>query len=167
MPSQTSKHWKPETRLDSLGLPFIDVVLTERFLLPPTLLKRAGEETPETLGDVERLTGMPFVEVLAVLNECIQISQDLWLAVDNLDQAANEEGTIILDMRPDVSFETEPLHPSARIFHMHNPSALLPHLRSCAKVLVLSHSESHAWSAAMSLRKMSISAFLPRKTNPS
>jgi hypothetical protein len=167
MHDNPSKYWTPQTRLDSLGLPYLDVVLTERFLLPPDLLKRAGEEVPETIGDLERLTGMLWIDVCQVLNECLEVGENIWLEVEELNLIASETGTMILDMRPDVSYETEPLHPSAKVFHMHNPSALIPLLRTLSRVLVISDSESHAWSAAMSLRKMNIPAYLPRKTSQS
>jgi hypothetical protein len=148
--------------LDTLGFEFLDVILKERFLLPPAELKKIGENVPATLGEVSRLSGMPYEEIYNVLDECLDLGRDIWTDIKDLGEAAGVEGTIIVDMRPDVSFESEPLHESARLFHMQNPSTLLPFLRTCRRVLVISNSEDHAWSAAMALRKMSINAFLPR-----
>lgn len=162
MSKTKNQTWGPETRLDSLGLPFLDVVLTERFLLPPSQLTQMGEEVPNTLGDVARISGMPHDEICCIINECIEIGRDIWIEVQDLAIEASTEGTIVVDMRPNVSFETEPLHESARLFHMQSPATLLPFLRTCKRVLVISHSDGHAWSAAMALRKMSVRAFLPK-----
>jgi hypothetical protein len=149
-----------ETKLEHLGLPFIDVLLTERFLLPPDLLRRAGEEVPTTVGDLERLSGMPIQDIFAIIDECKELSLDLWLSTADLETIDNKEGTVILDMRPHVTFETDPLHPSARLFHLQNPGTLLPFLKTCTQVIVLSSTAEHAWSAAISLRKMGINALL-------
>lgn len=163
MKQKNAKLWSPDTRLDSLGLPFLDVVLGERFLLPTKMLEQIGEKTPETIGDIERLAGMPVEEICEVLRECIELNRDIWIDAHDLEQEAQVEGTVILDMRPDVSYESDPLHPSARLFHLHNPTSFLPFLRTCQRVIVVSHGDDHAWSAAMSLRKMAVPAFLPRK----
>lgn len=164
MPRKHIPSWTPETRLDETGIPYMDVVLTERFLLPPAALLKIGESVPVTIAELVALSGMPLPEVLSILSECAEVGQDIWLEINDLAEAAGQEGTIILDMRPDIEIDTEPLHESARLFHAQSPQTLLPYLRSLKRVLVLSHSDEHAWSATMSLRKMSIAAWMPRLT---
>ncbi len=151
-----------DTRLDATGLVYIDVILTERFLLPPESLLKIGEKVPTTIGEVSELTGRSHEDICEVIEECLEIGRDIWLDVTDLTAAAGEDGTVLVDMRPGVTIETEPLHESARLFHAQNPRVILPFLRSLKRVLVISHSDDHAWSAAMSLRKMGVKAFLPR-----
>jgi hypothetical protein len=81
--------------------------------------------------------------------------------ISDLSAETRKEGVILLDMRPGVTIESEPLHPDARLFHAHNPQTFLPFLRTVNQVFVISHSDAHAWSAAMSLKKMGIAAFIP------
>ncbi len=148
------------TKLSSTGLEFVDVVLTERFLLPPVALRKMGESVPETLADVAVMSGMDLDNVIEVVRECLALSQDLYFEMGDLQTLVEQDGAMILDMRPEVTFETEPLHPAAKIFHMQNPAQMLPFLRSLNQVIVLSEPASHAWSAALALRKMQIKAFL-------
>ncbi len=150
------------TRLDATGLPYIDIVLTERFLLPPDALLKIGEKIPNTIGDVVELSGMPLQHVCDVIQECLTIGSHMFLDVANLTTAAQEEGTIVIDMSPCLDSDTLPLHDAARLFHAQNPQQLLPFLRTMDRVLVISNTEAHAWSAAMSLRKMDIKAWLPK-----
>ncbi len=150
----------PDTNLSETGLEFVDVVLTERFLLPPAALRKMGEPVPETLAEIAAMSGLDLAQVVAVVEECLELSQDLYFEAEQLEIAAQLEGTVIVDMRPDISIETEPLHPSARLFHAQSPAHILPFLRSMNRVIVLSDPQSHAWSAALALRKMSIKAFL-------
>ena len=154
--------WTHDTRLDAIGIPYIDVVLTERFLLPPEALVKIGEKVPTTIGEIAELSGMPLQEISAVLEECLHIGKDIWLNVSSLSEVAGDEGTIIVDMRPNITFDTNPLHEDAKLFHAQSPQTFLAFLRTMNCVLVLSHSDAHAWSATMSLRKMSISAWMPR-----
>ena len=163
--SRKSPKFTADTKLTETGLVHIDVVLTERFLLPPASLVKIGEKVPTTLGDVSELSGQTLEDICDVIGECIEIGRDIWLQVNDLGAAAAEEGSILVDIRPGVTFETEPLHPSARLFHTENPQVILPFLRALKRVLVISHSDDHAWSAAMSLRKMGIHAWIPRE-NP-
>lgn len=162
MSRKQKSQWKPETRLDATGIPFVDVLLTERFLLPPDALRRIGEKVPETLSEVVDLSGITFDDVTDVIDECLELGEDIYIAFD-LAHAVNHETTILLDMRPNVSYETDPLHSSAKIFHLQNPQSFLPFLRSIEQVIVLSETDAHAWSAAMSLRKMGIKAWVPRQ----
>lgn len=150
------------TRLDATGLPYIDIVLTERFLLPPAALLKIGEKVPTTIGEVIELSGMPFQHVCDVIEECIAIGDNIFLDITSLAAAALEEGTIVVDMSPYMDHLTLPMHDSARMFHAQNPQQWLPFLRTMDRVLVISKSEGHAWSAAMSLRKMNIKAWLPQ-----
>ena len=153
-------HFDGQTKLSETGLEFIDVVLTERFLLPPDALRKIGEPVPETLGEVAAMSGLKVPEVIAVVEESLELSRDLYIDIEDLQLAATEPNTVIVDMRPNVSFETEPLHPDAKMFHMQKPAQMLPFLRSMSRVIVLSEPQSHAWSAALSLRKMNIKAIL-------
>lgn len=155
----------PETLLVDIGLPHLDVVLTERFLLPPEALKKIGEPLPTTLGELSSMSGMPIGEVWAILAECLELDKSLHLEISDLSDEIRKEGVILLDMRPGVTIESEPLHPDARLFHAQNPQTFLPFLRSLRQVIIISHSEAHAWSAAMSLKKMGIPAFIPN-ANP-
>ena len=150
------------TRLDQTGLPFLDIVLTERFLLPPAALLKIGEKIPTTIGEVVELSGMPLQHVCDVIEECLAVGNNIFLNITNLDAAALEDGTIVVDMSPCIDHSTPPLHDAARMFHAQNPQQLLPFLRTMNRVLVISKSEDHAWSAAMSLRKMNIKAWLPQ-----
>jgi hypothetical protein len=158
--NNNSANFDRDTRLCDTGLRFTDVVLTERFLLPPESLRRIGERVPETLGEIAEMSGIPLAEVLAVIEECFELSADLYLPPGDLAEYTGVEGTVLVDMRPDVTIESEPLHPDARMFHLQSPATMLPYLRSCQKVIVLSAPDSHAWSAAMALRKMKIPAVL-------
>jgi hypothetical protein len=162
MPSKQNLGFTSATRLDATGLPYIETVLTERFLLPPGALLKIGKKIPETLGEVAELSGMPLQHVCDVVLECLDTGKNVFLDGLNLSAAAREEGTIIIDMRPCADISTEPLHASARIFHAQNPQQMIPFLRTMHRVLVISDSDAHAWSAAMSLRKMSIKAWQPR-----
>jgi len=159
---KTKPAFDPQTRLDQLGLAYIDVVLTERFLLPPAALQKIGESVPETIGEVADLSGMHPSEVMATLQECLDLSLDLEIEIESLSKESSTEGTVVLDMRPDIEIDSEPLHESARLFHAQNPQQLLPFLRTQSRIFVLSHSAEHAWSAALSLRKHGIKAWLPR-----
>jgi len=151
-----------QTRLDQIGLTHIDVVLTERFLLPPAALRKIGESVPETIAEIAALSGMDPSEVMSTLQECLDLSRDLEIEIDSLSTEAAAEGTVVLDMRPDIEIDSEPLHESARLFHAQNPQQLLPFLRTQSRIFVLSHSAEHAWSAALSLRKHGIKAWLPK-----
>jgi hypothetical protein len=150
------------TRLDTTGLPYIDVVLTERFLLPPAALLKIGEKIPTTIGEVVELSGMPLQHVCDVIEECLAVGNNIFLDITSLSAAALEDGTIVVDMSPCIDATTPPLHNAARMFHAQNPQQLLPFLRTMNRVLVISTAEDHAWSAAMSLRKMNIKAWLPQ-----
>lgn len=150
------------TRLDAIGLPYIDVILTERFLLPPAALLKIGEKVPTTIGEVVELSGMPLQHVCDVVEECLTVGNNIFLEITSLASAALEDGTIVIDMSPCIDLATPPLHDAARMFHAQNPQQLLPFLRTMNRVLVISKSEDHAWSAAMSLRKMNIKAWLPQ-----
>ena len=151
-----------DTMLRATGLEFVEVVLTERFLLPPAALRRIGEPVPETLGEIATMSGMDLAAVVAVVEECLALCRNLYLVAENFEEIIRDEGTVLVDMRPDVSIETEPLHPAAKLFHLQNPSQMLPFLRSMSRVIVLSDPLAHAWSAALALRKMNIKAFLYR-----
>jgi hypothetical protein len=164
MTSKPKSHQKFEqtTKLSDLGLPHIDVVLTERFLLPPEALKKIGSPIPEDLGDIVKMSGMPFAEVVTVIEECLSLDKDLRLQIKSLEEEVKKPGVILLDMRPGVDLLTEPLHPDARLFHTQNIQSFLPYLRSLERVLIISESDEHAWSAAASLKKLGIRAVLPR-----
>lgn len=166
MPSKLNheKNFNPKTPLTDLGLPHVDVVLTERFLLPPEALKKIGEPVPTNLEELSEMSGMPLKDVWAIICECLELDQDLRQPMTDLSAETKKESTILLDMRPGVTIETEPLHPDARLFHAQNPQTFLPFLRTLKRVLVISHSDAHAWSAAMSLKKMGIPAFLPDRS---
>lgn len=151
----------PQTPLAALGLPYIDVVLTERFLLPPEALRKIGEPVPETLEQLVSASGMPIEEIWAIICECKELDQNLRVEVQDLSEELRKDGVLLLDMRPGVTIESEPMHPSARLFHTQNPQNFLPYLRTLDRVFVLSHSGSHAWSAAVSLKKLGIKAVIP------
>jgi hypothetical protein len=165
MPSQFTPMEKidPKTPLKDLGLPFIDVILTERFLLPPEALRKIGEPVPSTFGELVAMSGMPAKVVWTIICECRDLDRDLRDLVNDLDIETKKEGVILLDMRPGVTLDSEPLHPNARLFHAQNPQTLLPFLRTLKTVYVISHSDDHAWSAAVSLKKMGIAAKIPIK----
>lgn len=152
---------EPQKALEDLGLPFMDVILTERFLLPPEALSKIGEPIPKTLQDVSTLTGMPLEEVWSVLCDCLELDKNLDRVHVDLTVEAAKEGVLLVDMRPGVDLETEPLHPDARLFHNQNPQTFLPFLRTLDKVYVISGSDAHAWSAAVSLKKMGVTACIP------
>ena len=151
----------PKTLLQDLGLPFVDVVLTERFLLPPEALKKIGESVPSTLEDVSKLSGMSLQEVWTIVRECIDLDKNLHRAQVDLTLETKKQGVLLIDMRPGVDIDTEPLHPAARLFHCQNPQSFLPFLRTLEKVYVISFSDAHAWSAAVSLKKMGINTCIP------
>jgi hypothetical protein len=155
------KKLDPRRLLSDLGLPYLDVVLTERFLLPPEALKKIGEPVPTNLGELAEMSGMPLADVWVIINECLELDKNLHRPISDLSAETRKEGVILLDMRPGVTIESEPLHPDARLFHAHNPQTFLPFLRTVNQVFVISHSDAHAWSAAMSLKKMGIAAFIP------
>lgn len=168
MPSKLNheKNLNPKTPLTDLGLPHVDVVLTERFLLPPEALKKIGEPVPTNLGELSEMSGMPLGDVWTIIAECLELDQDLRqpFTITDLLAETKKEGVILLDMRPGVTIDSEPLHPHARLFHAQNPQTFLPFLRTLNRVFVISHSDAHAWSAAMSLKKMGIPAFLPARS---
>jgi len=166
MPSKLNheKNLNPNTPLADLGLPHVDVVLTERFLLPPEALKKIGEPVPTNLGELSEMSGMPLGDVWAIITECLELDQDLRQPISDLSAEIKKEGIILLDMRPGVTIDSEPLHPDARLFHAQNPQTFLPFLRTLNRVFVISHNDAHAWSAAMSLKKMGIPAFLPARS---
>jgi len=161
-----ANRFKAELMLKDLGLPFIDVILTERFLLPPTALKKIGEPVPETLGQLATMSGMPPADVMAIIDECLELDRDLRVKVKDLESECLKEGVILLDMRPGIEIDTEPLHADAKLFHAQNIQSFLPYLKTLQKVLVISHSDEHAWSAAVSLKKMGIAAVIPVTSDP-
>jgi rhodanese-related sulfurtransferase len=163
MTSKTKSHQKFEqtTKLSDLGLPHIDVILTERFLLPPEALKKIGSPVPEDLGDLVQMSGMPFLDVLVIIEECLALDKDLRIQIRSLDEEAKKPGVILLDVRPGVDLFSDPLHPDARLFHTQNIQSFLPFLKSLERVVVISESDGHAWSAAASLKKLGIRAVLP------
>lgn len=158
---KSPQKFEQTTKLSDLGLPHIDVVLTERFLLPPKALKKIGATIPEDLGDISKMSGMPFVEVVKIVEECLALDKDLRLHIQSLDEEVKKPGVILLDMRPGVDLLTEPLHPEARLFHTQNIQSFLPYLKSLDCVLIISESDEHAWSAAASLKKLGIRAAIP------
>ena len=154
--------YEGSVRLDAIGLPFMDLILAERFLLPPESLKRFGMAVPETVAELCDATGMDLAHVNKILQDCVTHNQDLWLGGCDLDSIAAKDDAWIVDMRPGVSHDEEPLHPAARIFHLGNQAAQLGIMRTLNQVIVLSHSEGHAWSAAMGLRSMGVRSFVVR-----
>ncbi len=166
MPLISNQGLTSTTQLDATGLPFIEIVLTERFLLPPDALLKIGEKIPTTIGEIVELSGMPLQYVCDVIQECLTIGNNIFVEIPSLTTAAQMEGTIVVDMSQCLDIHTQPLHDSARMFHAQNPQQLLPFLRTMDRVLVISHTEAHAWSAAMSLRKMDIKAWLPQGWHP-
>jgi hypothetical protein len=163
MTSKLKSHQKfaRTTKLADLGLPHMNVVLTERYLLPPEALRKIGAPMPEDLGDIATLSGMPFEDVVAIIEECLTLDKDLRIAINSLDEETKKPGVILLDMRPGVDLMTEPLHPNARLFHCQNMQNFLPFLKTLDRVLIMSESDEHAWSAAASLKKLGIRAALP------
>lgn len=148
-----------DTRLDQIPLPFMDVVLGERFLLPLDSLRRFQMPIPQTIADIVELSGLPVNNVTAILHECLELNQDIWLD-GKIEDFVGGDQTWIVDMRPMVGFDVDPLHPDARIFHHGNQAQQLELMRTMKKVIVLSTPASHAWSAAMSLRQMKVPAFI-------
>lgn len=151
-----------DTALTEIPLPFMDVVLTERFLLPPDSFKRFQMPLPKTVFDVSEVSGLPVGRVVEILNECVDLNQKIWLQIP-LDEAAAQDRTWIVDMRPMVDYDVDPLHPAARIFHHGNQAHQLELMRTLDKVIVLSATDAHAWSATMALRQMGVNAFLCTK----
>lgn len=151
--------WTAETPLKDLAIPFMDAVLTERFLLPPDSFRRFQMHVPETVAEVAEASGMTTEDVLKVLKECVELNQLIWLT-GPIDTYLGQSDIWIIDMRPLVDFDAEPLHPNARIFHHGHQAHQLELMRTFAKVIVLSSTPAHTWSAAMSLRQMGIKAFL-------
>lgn len=158
-PGLLSMNLKATTRLDQIPLPFMDVVLGERFLLPVESLQRFQMPIPQTIADIVESSGLPLENVLNIFHECLTLNQDIWLDA-KIDDFVGEEQTWIIDMRPMIGFDVDPLHPDARIFHHGNQGQQLELMRTMKKVIVLSTPASHAWSAAMSLRQMKVPAFL-------
>lgn len=148
-----------DTKLEEISLPYWDVVLAERFLLPPDSLKRFQIKSPETLGELEDATGIPLNEITSILEECLTLDSVLWLAGE-IEDYTNKEDTWIVDMRRMVTHETEPLHDAARLFHLGSPAAQLAYMRTLQRVIVLDEKPSKAWSSAMSLRSMGVPAFV-------
>ncbi len=159
--TKSDQKFDETTKLSDLGLPHVDVVLTERFLLPPQALKKMGSPVPENLGDIVQMSGMSFADVSVIIEECLALDKDLRIQIQSLDEEAEKPGVILLDVRPGVDLFTEPLHPQARLFHAQNIQNFLPFLKSLERVLVISESDEHAWSAAASLKKLGIRAVLP------
>ena len=147
------------TALNDIPLPFMDVVLAERFLLPAESLKRFHMPVPQSIQEVADLSGLPVEHIIKVFEECLSIDKLIWLS-GTADDFAGKEGTWIVDMRPMVGYDVDPLHPSARIFHHGNQAQQLELMRRLDRIIVLSAPSSHAWSAAMALRLMSIKSFL-------
>jgi hypothetical protein len=150
-------NWSESTSLSQLNLPFFEVVLAERFLLPSESLRRFNLPVPTTLGELCEASGMPMTHVVKVIKECIAIDQDVWSDAA-LEDFLDVENRWIVDMRPGLDLDAEALHPRARIFHHGNPAAQLDIMRSMDQILVLSKPLEHAWSAAMSLRQMGVRA---------
>ena len=148
------------TRLASLGLPHMDLILAERFLLPPESLRRFNMAVPETVSDLMDSTGMNLKEIERILVECHNLNADIALSGMDLDQLAQDSETWIMDMRPGVTIDDDPLHPAARLFHLGNQAGQLAVMRTLSRIVVLSHSSGHAWSAAMGLRSMGVRAFV-------
>jgi hypothetical protein len=158
--NSNSHFFSQNTKLSEVGLEFTDVVLTERFLLPPDSLLKIGEKVPETFDEIAAMSGISVQDVIEVVKECLELSKNIYLADSELNLLIENGSAVIVDMRPDVDFETEPLHPSAKLFHLQSPQTMLPFLRSQDCVVVMSEPASHAWSAALALRKMKIPAVL-------
>ena len=151
--------WTAQTHLKDIPLPFMDIVLTERFLLPPDSFKRFQMPVPETVAEVAEASGIGIQEVLKILQECMELNQTIWLQ-GPIETYLSEPNIWIIDMRALVDFDAEPLHPRARIFQHGNQAHQLEMMRTFDKVIVLSGTPAHAWSAAMSLRQMNIKAYL-------
>ena len=159
----SEKSLLPSTKLSELGLPFLEIVLAEKFLLPPESLKRFGMPVPLTISELAEASGMPLDEVIKIVLECLDLNEKIWLGGVLADYFARPNMWVV-DMRPYVTFECEPLHADARIFHLGNPAAQLEIMRTLEGVVVLSKSIAHAWSAAMSLRCMGITAYVVGKS---
>lgn len=157
----TQNLMQPNTPLIQLGLPHLDVVLAERFLLPPDSLRRFNMPIPQTIEDLCEASGMPLDEVSSILSECLALDKQVWLSGD-IEEFTDRDGTWLVDMRPNVDYDMDPIHPKARIFHHGNQVAQLQLMRELKCVIVLSGSEAHAWSAAMALRSMNVPAFVLR-----
>lgn len=156
---KSSLDLKPHIKLNDLGLPFIDVVLSERFLLPAQSLTRFGVAPPQTISELCEVSGMPFQEVSQILNDCLAFNMEIWLE-GSLDDYLHQESVWVCDMRPQVDYSSEPLHPAARMFHLGNPTAQLALMRNLSKVIVLRETPAYAWSAAMALRGMGVASFV-------
>jgi hypothetical protein len=149
----------PDSRLADLQLPFIDALLTEKFLLPTESLIRFNIKPPETLQDISDLSGIAVDQVLSTIRKCVEIDQLIW--IDGiLDEYAGLDNVWIMDMRPGIAPEDEPLHKNARIFHHGNQSVQVELMRTLSKVIVLNSSKEKAWSSTMALRELGINSFV-------
>jgi hypothetical protein len=150
------------TKLTDLSLPYIDVILHERFLLPPKEMKRLGLDIPQTIGDLVDQAGTNLESVKNILQECMTLSKGIILDIPLAKVSDVQETEWILDVRPNVDFDSEPLHPNGRIFHLGNRMAQIEIMKTLHRVIVISDEPGHAWSAAMALRKEGVSAYVCR-----
>lgn len=158
----SSAELNAHTALKDIPLPFMEIVLSERFLLPPESLQRFQMSPPETIQDVSDLSGLSIANIAKILRECMEINETIWLN-GTIDDFVDLDRTWVVDMRPMVGYDVDPLHPAARIFHHGNQAQQLELMRTLERVIILSATEAHAWSAAMALRLMGIHSFLLTK----
>jgi hypothetical protein len=148
-----------ETKLVALPLTHWEEILRERFLIPSAELSKMGINPPETLHDVSELSGWPLDEVVQAFQEIMGLDAAVpRITVDEIDALAARDNCVVIDMRTDVDWSTEPLHPAAKMFHLTSPMSMLSFLKTCDQVLVLSDNPGKAWSASVFFRQQGIRA---------
>ena len=151
-----------DTRLDSLNIPQLDMVLDEIFNLPPQWVQPALAR-PTTVGDLAHHTGDHLSKIIEQLEKIMKLSDEIEITPTELNQILMQRTlselpqTILLDVRERWEYDLCHLEGSILLTEA-NFDQLLPVLKSAAKVITICHHGVRSLSAALYLREKGVPA---------
>ena len=91
----------PETSLDSLGFPNLEIILTEGFKVLP---KNFGTNPPQSIVDLAGRVEMETAQVIEKVQKLLQLSKDLFISLEELkiQSSSWKDGFTFIDFDKEI-----------------------------------------------------------------
>lgn len=142
-----------DTRLDTLGIPELDVVLDEIFFIPTHSFIKDRPKTPQTIGELIAVSPVKPSKVVHLLKWVIELAKDCAITASDFKNtlALEDNDAIILDVRNEEGRKGREISGAVCTWTI-NWDEWIPKIKNSQNVIVICNEGKRSFSAAMQLR---------------